>query len=257
MSRRGGAVHISSTHRQYKGHTYESHLLRRSYREDGKVKSQTLANLSHLPADSLAVLRRSLAGEKLFGSSQLLLESARPYGHVAAVLAQCRQLGFPALLDRTPSRQRDLVLGMIAQRVIEPASKLATTRLWRNSALAQDLHLGEVTEDELYGALDWLFKHQPAIERRLAKHHLQEGGMVLYDLTSSYFEGTHCPLAKIGYSRDRKTGKAQLEYGVIADAQGRPVAIEAFAGNTGDPSTVPTAVDRLKNRFQLNRVVLV
>lgn len=250
-------MHIATTRRQYKGRVYESHLLRRSYRENGKVKSETLANLSHLSPQSLAVLRRSLAGEHLFGTSELAVESSLPYGHVAAVLAQCRQLGVPALLDRSPSRQRDLVLGMIAQRVVEPASKLATTRLWRSSTLAQDLHLADATEDELYAALDWLFERQEKIEQRLAKRHLAEGGMVLYDLSSSYLEGSHCPLAKIGYSRDRKTGKPQIEYGVIGDAEGRPVGIEVFPGNTGDPSTVVTAVERLKNRYQLQRVVLV
>ncbi len=169
------------------------------------------------------MLRRSLAREHLFGTSELVVESSLPNGHIAAVLAECRQLGLPALLDRSPSRQRDLVLGMIAQRVIEPASKLATTRLWRSSALAQDLHLADATEDELYGALDWLFERQQEIEQRLAKRHLEEGGMVHYDLSSSYLEGRHCPLARLGYSRDRKTGKPQIEYGVIGDSEGRPV----------------------------------
>lgn len=257
MAKRGGAVHLATTHRHYKGQTYTTHLLRRSYRQDGKVKSETLANLSHLPPHALDALRRSLAGEQLFTPSDLLAENSQPFGHIAAVLTQCRQLGLPQLLDRTHSRQRDLVLGMIAQRVLEPASKLATTRLWRNSALAQELGLQGATEDELYAALDWLYEQQPKIEQRLAKRHLPEGGVVLYDLTSSYVEGSHCPLAAIGYSRDRKSGKAQIEYALTTDAEGRPVAIEAFAGNTGDPATVTSAVDRLRHRFELDRVVLV
>jgi Transposase DDE domain len=249
---------VVTTTRHYKDRTYQTHLLRRSYREDGKVKNETVGNLSHLPIEAIDLLRRWLAGERFFSAAtDLSLVRSLPHGHVAAVLGTMRKLGLPALVDPRPSPQRDVVLGLIAQRVLEPASKLGTVRLWKETTLAEELALTEADEDDLYASLDWLFERQAKIESRLAKRHLSEGGMILYDLSSSYLEGTHCPLAKFGHSRDNKRGKLQIEYGTITDPEGRPVGIEVFPGNTGDPSTVINAVGKVKDRFNIAQAILV
>jgi hypothetical protein len=242
----------------YKGKTYESHLLRRSYREGGKVLHETVGNLSHLPAETIELIRRSLRGER-FVAAQDRLEIVRslPHGHVAAVLAALRATGLDTLLDRTASRERDLAIAMIAARVLDPRSKLATTRAWTQSTLADELQVGDANEDALYGAMDWLLERQPRIEKGLAKRHVSEGSLVLYDLTSTYFEGHCCPLAQLGYSRDGKRGLAQIVFGLLTDAQGCPIAVEVFAGNTGDPSTVASQVEKLRERFGLQSVVLV
>src|SRR5215471_207961 len=257
MPRRGSAVHVTTTRRHYNGKTYETHLLRRSYRENGKVKNETVGNLSHLPPELIDLIKRSLAGEHFLPTSAMEIQRSLPHGHVLAVLHMLRKLGMAQLLDRSSSRERDLVLVMIAARVLKPASKLATTRLWHESTLADELGVANANEDELYAALDWLLERQDRIEARLARRHLEEGGLVLYDLSSSYLGGRHCQLARIGYSRDGKRGTLQIEYGLITDAEGRPVAIEVFEGNTGDPSTVAGQVDKLKQRFRLSDLVLV
>jgi hypothetical protein len=257
VARRGAAVHVSTTRRHYKGKVYETHLLRRSYRENGKVRNETLGNLSHLPGPVIDLIKRSLAGEHFLSSAELEIERSLPHGHVQAVLSMMRKLNLPGLLDATRSRDRDLVLAMIAARVLKPASKLATTRLWGESTLASELSVENADEDELYRALDWLLRRQDKIERRLARRHLKEGGLLLYDLSSSYLEGRHCQLAKLGYSRDGKRGSLQIEYGLITDAEGRPVAVEVFEGNTADPRTVTAAVDKLKERFKLVELVQV
>jgi hypothetical protein len=257
VATRGGKVHVAVTRRHYKGKVYETTLLRRSYREDGKVKSETVGNLSHLPAPTIDLIRASLAGEQFVRADSLEIERSLPHGHVVAVLGLLRQLGLETVLDRQRSRSRDLVVGMICARVLRPASKLATTRLWGQSTLAEMLAVADATEDELYGAMDWVLERQERIEKMLAGRHLVDGGLVLYDLSSSYLEGRHCPLAALGYSRDRKKGTLQIEYGLLTDGEGRPVAIEVFAGNTADPATVATQVDKLKRRFGLDQVVLV
>lgn len=258
MASRDGAVHVATTRRVYKGKTYESHLLRRSYREGGKVLHETLGNLSHLPAETIALIRRSLRGEH-FVAAQERLEIVRslPHGHVAAVLGAVRAAGLDKLLDRAPSRERDLALAMIAARVLDPRSKLATTRAWTQNTLAEECGVGDADEDALYAAMDWLLERQPHIEKGLARRHLGEGALVLYDLTSTYFEGHCCPLAQLGYSRDGKRGLAQIVFGLLTDAQGCPIAVEVFAGNTGDPSTVTHQVEKLRERFGLQSVVLV
>ena len=258
MASRGGAVHVATTRRVYQGKTYESHLLRRSYREGGKVLHETVGNLSHLPAETLDLIRRSLRGEH-FVAAQDRLEIVRslPHGHVAAVLGALRATGLDKLLDRAASRERDLAIAMITARVLDPRSKLATTRAWTQSTLADELQVGDADEDALYEAMDWLLERQPRIEKGLARRHLGEGALVLYDLTSTYFEGHCCPLAQLGYSRDGKRGLAQIVFGLLTDAQGCPIAVEVFAGNTGDPSTVARQVQKLRERFGLQSVVLV
>ncbi|MGH7860718.1 MAG: IS1634 family transposase [Candidatus Dormibacteraceae bacterium] len=259
MPQRGGAVHVSTTRRHYKGKTYETVLLRRSYRQGGKVKNETLGNLSHLPPDLIDLIKRRLSDpeQRLVVADDLELKRSLSHGQVVAVRQMMQKLGLAGLLDAAGSRNRDLVLAMIAARVLEPASKLATTRLWQESTLATDLGVEGANEDELYRALDWLLVRQPQIEKRLARRHLQEDGLVLYDLSSSYVEGRHCKLARIGYSRDGKRGSLQIEYGLITDQEGRPIAVEVFAGNSGDPATVASQVHKLKQNFKLAELVLV
>ena len=259
MPQRGGAVHVAVTRRHYKGKTYETVLLRRSFREDGKVKNETVGNLSHLPPDLIDLIKRRLSDpeQRFIPAADLELKRSLPHGHCLAVQQMMRKLGLPGLLDTSASRDRDLALAMIAARVLEPASKLATTRLWQESTLAPDLGVADANEDELYRAMDWLLARQSKIEKRLAGRHLEEGGLVLYDLTSSYVEGRHCNLARIGYSRDGKRGSLQIEYGLITDAEGRPIAVEVFEGNTGDPATVASQVEKLKQNFKLGQLVLV
>ncbi len=258
MRKRGGAVHVATTRRHYKGKTYETHLLRRSYREDGKVKSETVGNVSHLPPELIELVRRGLRGEHFIGAADTLeIRRSLPHGHVVAVLGMLRALDLPRLLDRRPSRERDLVVAMICARLLAPGSKLATTRRWSQSTLAGTLGVADATEDELYGAMDWLLARQERIEAGLAKRHLEVGGLVLYDLTSTYMEGSHCPLARYGHSRDGRPGTLQVEYGLVTDEHGRPVAVEVVPGDTADPATVPAVIEKLKGRFDLADVVLV
>jgi hypothetical protein len=239
-------------------------LLRESFRRDGKVLNRTLSNLSHWPPAQVDALRAVLKGATSVGAplpQAFDIVRSRPHGHVAAVLGTLQRLHLDSLIDKPPSRQRDLVLAMIVSRVLEPASKLATSRALHpdtlSSTLSELLHLDAPSEDELYAAMDWLLPLQPRIEQALAKRHLDEGALVLYDLTSTYFEGRHCPLAKLGHSRDDKKGKLQIVFGLMTSAQGCPVAVEVYAGNTSDPKTVSDQVTKLRNRFGLQRVILV
>src|SRR5579863_7500442 len=240
-------------------------LLRESYREHGKVKTRTLANLSHLPAPQIAALRSALAGALPAASSPLpeafVIARSLPHGHAAAVLGCLRNLQLDSILDPGPSRHRDLVIAMIAARILEPVSKLATARDLHSdtlhSSLGELLGVDSTDESELYQAMDWLLPQQSRIEQELAQRHLSNGGLVLYDLTSTYFEGRHYPLGKLGHSRDDKSGKLQIVFGLLTNAQGCPVAVEVFAGNTADPKTVAAQVDKLRQRFGLSEVVLV
>ncbi|MDA1096175.1 MAG: IS1634 family transposase [Chloroflexi bacterium] len=237
---------------------YTSYLLRQSYRDGARVKKRTLANLSMLPPSVIESLRRGLAGEEMIAAKDaLVIERSRPHGHVAAVLGTARKLGLTALLDPQPSRQRDLVMAMIVGRVLQPASKLATTRLLDTTSLGRVLGVEDASDDELYAAMDWLLVRQGRIEKRLAKRYLTPGGVVLYDLTSAYMEGEQCPLAKRGYSRDGKPGKVQIEFGLLTNGDGVPVAVEAFAGNTGDPATFQAQVRKVEDRFGVSGVVWV
>ena len=241
-------------------------LLRESYRDGKRVAKRTLLNLSHWSAEHVEGLRGVLKGGGVIpaGQEALRIERSLPHGHVAAVLGTARAIGLDRLLgprNNQPNRPRDLVLAMIVSRIIAPASKLATAMALdpatAASSLGVELGLGEVDEDELYAALDWLRERQSAIEAALAKRHLKGGALVLYDVSSSYVEGRRCPLARRGYNRDGKKGKAQIVYGLLCAADGCPVAIEVFQGNTGDPNTVADQVAKLKQRFALGHVVLV
>lgn len=251
-------MHVVKVTSRHGEREYVSHLLRQSYREGAKVKNRTLANLSALPLPAIDAIRRSLAGEVLIPAHEALaIQRSWPHGHVAAVLATARKLRLEAVLDPTPSQARDRVLAMIVARVIQPASKLATTRLWHTTSLAQTVGVETATEDDLYVALDWLVSQQAAIEQRLAKRHLRAGDIVLYDLSSTYVEGEHCELAKRGYSRDGKPGQPQIEFGLLTSASGEPVAIEAFPGNVADPTTFQAQVTKVKERFGVADVVWV
>ena len=233
-------------------------LLREGWREGKKVRKRTLANLTAWPAAKVEALRRLLRNEPLVAAAEaFVVERSLPHGHVEAVLAVIRKIGLDGLIAARRCRQRDLVLAMIVERLIHPCSKLATTRLWHATSLAGELAVADADEDDLYEAMDWLADRQGRIEAKLAKRHLCDGAKVLYDVTSSYYEGRTCPLMRQGHNRDGKKGKTQVVYGVLAAADGRPVAVEAYTGNTADPATVGDQVDKLKGRFGLERVVLV
>jgi len=237
---------------------YEAHLLRRSYREGGKVRNETLANLSRLPAETIELVRRSLRGEQFLSAADgFEVERSLPHGHVAAVLGMARRLELARLLDRQPSPERSRVLAMICQQLLAPGSKLACTRALGQSTLAEQLAVEGVDADELYSALDWLGERQERIEARLARRHLAEGAQVLYDVSSSYFEGRTCPLLALGYSRDGRRGMLQIIYGLLADRQGRPVAIEVFPGGLHDDKTLPAQIEKLRRRFGFTTLVLI
>jgi Transposase DDE domain len=249
---------VVTTRRQGKHREYVAHLLMHSYREDGKVKKETVANLSHLPEDCIELIRGRLAGEQYVKArDHFKIERALPHGHVEAVLAMAKRLELGRLLDRTPSKERDLILAMIVQRIIDAGSKLFTTRAFAQSTLGEELHIEDTDADELYAAMDWLLARGDAIQTRLARRHLRNGEPVLYDLSSSYFEGRCCPLAMHGYSRDQRRGSLQIVYGLMCDRVGRPIAVEVFAGNTLDAQTVPNQVTMLRERFELREVVFV
>jgi hypothetical protein len=251
-------MHVVTTRRRSGEAEYNATLLRRSYREDGKVKKETLANLSHLPPEAIDAIRRVLRGETLMAVKDAFqIERSLPAGHVNAALAMARRLGLAGLLDPRSSRERDLCMAMIVGRVIKPASKLGTVRALGQSTLAEELGVVGADEDELYLAMDWLGKRQERIEDRLAGRHLKDREMVLYDVSSSYFEGRACPLAKLGYSRDGKRGLPQIIYGLLCDMAGRPVAVEVFTGELHDDKTLPSQVEKLKGRFGLSQVVVV
>lgn len=258
MPSRSGPVHVATTSRHYNGKIYQSHLLRRTFRVGSQVKHETLGNISHLPPHLIDLIRRSLAGETFVpASGAFRVQRNLPHGHVQAVLGAMRRLGLDSLLASQHCRQRDLVLAMIAERLLHPCSKLATTRLWHATTLAEELHVSDATEDDLYQAMDWLLAQQTRVENKLAQRHLQEGSLVLYDVSSSYYEGRTCPLARLGHNRDGKKGLPIIVYGLLTDVEGRPVAVDVYPGNTGDPTTVSDQVEKLRQRFGLSRVVLV
>ncbi len=255
--KRNGAVHVATIRRQHKGKVYETHLLRHSYREDGVVKNETLANLSVLPPESIALLRGSLAGKSYVVAGEgWEIERSLLHGHVAAVAAMADKLKLASLLG-PGSKERDLILALVIARCVKPASKLGTIRWWQDTTIAEDFGVGDASTDEVYGAMDWLVERQGAIEASLARRHLLEGSRVLYDLSSSWMEGNKCPLATFGYSRDHKRGKTQIEYGLMTDVEGRPISIEVFAGNTADPTAFVSAVNITRERFGLKELIMV
>jgi transposase len=233
-------------------------LLRESYREGNKVRTRTLANLSSLTAVQVEGMRRALKGDKLV-SPEDVFEKVRDetHGSVHAVTETMRRIGFSSLIDSRPSPERDLVVAMVIARILDPESKLGTVRWWHTTTLAKDLAIEGADEEDAYAAMDWLFSRQSAIEAKLAKRHLREGAHALYDLSSSYFEGTTCPLAKLGHNRDGKRGKLQVNYGLVTDRRGCPVAVSVFAGNTADCTTVVSEVERIRQEFGLREIVAV
>jgi transposase len=233
-------------------------LLRQSYREGNRVRKRTLANLTPLPPDVIEILRRALRGEQLVPCDQAFaIERSIPHGHVKVILGTIRKIGLDTIIASKRSPERNLVMAMIAERLLHGRSKLASTRLWHSTTLAEELSVQDADVDELYEAMDWLLERQKRIERKLADRHLSEGAHVFYDITSSYYEGHTCPLALRGHNRDGKKGKPIIVYGLLTDSEGRPVAVEIYPGNTGDPSTVGDQVDKLRDRFGISRVVLV
>ena len=258
MPARTGTAHVVTTTRKYKDQVYRTHLLRRSFREDGVVKNETLGNLSHLPDALIEVIRRSLQGEIFVPVAEAFaVTRSAIHGPARAVDLAMQRLGFAALVASKSSRERDLVMAMVAARIIAPHTKLATTRWWHTTTLAEDFGVADASEDELYAAMDWLLARQDALQKKLAARHLSAGGLVLYDLSSSYFEGSTCPLAMIGYSRDRKRGTLQVNYGLLTDARGCPVAISVHEGNVADSQTLLPEVKRLREDFGIGQLVLV
>jgi len=252
------AMHVVRVVSRQGGREYTSTLLRNSYREDGKVKKQTLANLSHLPEPLIELISGFLHGQQFLPAGEAMrITRSLPHGHVAAVLGMARSLGLPALLDRRPSRLRDLATALVVARLLAPASKLATAAALDRTTLGACLGVGGADENELYAAMDWLVTRQDRVERALASRHLGSGSLVLYDLTSVYVEGSHCPLARHGHSRDHRPDRPQIEFGLLTDERGCPVAVEAFSGNTADPATVEAQIEKLRTRFGLTDIVLV
>ena len=237
-------------------------LLRESYREKGKVKTRTLSNLSRLPKSIIDLISRSLKGEK-FVSAEEGFEKVESWhhGHVDAVLRAMRRLGFDRLISGRRCKERDLVIAMVVGRILEPDnaqnSKLANTRWWKITTLPSTLDLDGVDEEDLYGAMDWLLERQESIEKKLAKRHLANCGLVLYDLTSSYFEGITCPLAALGHNRDGKKGKLQVNYGLLTDDRGRPIAVSVFPGNTLDHQTLMSQTEMMRDQFGIQTMVVV
>ena len=258
-------MHVARNRRTYTAKSgeqrvYESVLVRRTYRDGAKVRHETLANLSALPADAVAAIEATLKGERLVPAGQAVrIAAAAPHGHVAAVHAMAARLGLPALLGPT-GRQRDLALALIISRVVRPGSKLSTLTWWNDTTLGADLGVADASTDDIYAAMDWLEHRQDAIEADLARRHLapepNPSRMALFDLSSSWLEGSQCPLAARGYSRDGKKGKLQIEYGLLTDPAGRPVAVRVFLGNTGDPSAFTAIADVVRDKFGLAKMVM-
>ena len=253
-------VETSRSHQVLKDGTervYQRHLLRRSYRDGGRVRKETLANLSHLPDEAIEAVRLVLAGTTVVDADAAVeVTRSLPHGHVAAIHAQARTLGLPSLLG-PPCPQRDLAYALVVSRVARPASKLSTIGWWDDTTLGHDLGVAGTSTDEVYDAMDWLLGRQDAIEGQLARRHLRQGGMALFDLSSSWVEGSHCELAAFGHSRDGKRGKQQIEYGLLTARDGCPVAVRVFAGNTGDPKTFTEAVEVVRGSFGITEAVMV
>ena len=233
-------------------------LIRESYRENGRSHKRTIANISNLPEEKIEMLSLVLKGVRVAPiDSVFKIEKSTPHGHVEAVLGTIRKLGLETIISSTPSPERDLAIGMIAQRIIKPCSKLATTRAWMDTTLAEEMGVSDEEVADLYDAMDWLLERKEKIENKLARRHLKEGSPVFYDVSSSYYEGRTCPLAFYGHNRDKKEGKKIIVYGLMTDREGRPISIDVYPGNTEDSTTLPDQVEKLITRFHLERVVLV
>jgi transposase len=252
-------MHVAKISRRHADRSYDSYLVRRSIRDGRRVRHETVANVSGLPAEAIEALRLALQGVALVPAGEAFeIVAARKHGHVEAVLGAARRLGLARLLDRAPCRERDLCVAMIASRVLDGGSKLACTRQLSSCTLGEELGVAGAVHDELYEAMDWLSERQGVIEQRLARRHLKEGELALYDVSCSYFEGRTCPLARFGYDHGTgKRGRMQVEYGLLCDSDGRPVAIECFEGSLKDDKTLPSQVKKLEQRFGLQRVIVV
>lgn len=263
MSSKHGNLRVETVRKTVKGKVYTSVLLRRSFRNDGKVKHETLGNLTRLPPDVIEFVKRRLNGELEADAPHASFEIIRslPHGHVVAVLQTAKQLGLEGLLASRPCRQRDLIMALVVARVLSPRSKLSTTTALAaetaKHTLAEELSLGDVDVHELYGAMDWLATRQTRIENKLAKKHLKDGHLVLFDVSSSYYTGRKSSLIKHGYSRDHRRDRPQIVYGLLCDSEGRPIAIEVFPGNTADPPTFTRIVETARQRFNINRIIFV
>jgi transposase len=233
-------------------------LLRESWREGKKTKKRTIANLTNWPAEIVESFRKLLQGAVAVHPKDIFsIERSVPHGHVIAILGMMQHLKLDDIIASKPCRERDLTLAMIAEQILHPTSKLGFTRLWNTTTLPEELDISNADEDDLYATMDWLYQRQERIEKKLAVKHLHDDAQVLYDVTSSYYEGHTCALAQFGHNRDKKKGKQIIVYGMMTDVQGRPISVQVYKGNTGDPTTVPDQVDKLLNRFDLKRVVLV
>ncbi len=233
-------------------------LLREAWRDGNKTRKKTLANISHWPMQKVQLLRRVLKGENLVPAEQAFsIERTLPHGHVEAVLGTLRKIGLENIIASRRSRERDLVVAMIVEQILHHDSKLADTRNWHSTSLAEELDVEDADENDLYNALDWLYKRKGRIEKKLAKLHFAEGSYAFYDVTSSYYEGKTCSLARRGYSRDKKKGLPIIVYGTLADEQGRPISVDVYPGGTSDSTTLMDQVVKLRDAFGLNRIVLV
>jgi len=258
MVRKQTAMHVDTIRRRHGERVYESFLVRRSVREGKRVRKETVANISGLPPEAIEAVRRVLRGEALAAAGEAFqIERSLPHGHVAAVLGTLRRLGLERILGRERSRERDLAVALVCQRLLRPGSKLSATRQFDLTTLGEELRVEQASEAELLSAMDWLLARQERIEAALARRELEPGGFVLYDLSSSWLEGSKCPLGAFGYSRDGKRGKLQITYGLTCSPRGRPVAIEVFGGEIHDEQTLPEAAERLKARFGIERVCFV
>ncbi len=253
------AMHVAWMPTKRHGRTYDYWFVRQSYRESGKVKHRTLANLSHLPRPVIDAVAGLLAGRRYMevNAERLVVERSLPHGHVAAVLGMVQKLGVDSLLSEESGRKRDLAVALVVSRVVDPCSKLATSQRFGDTTLGERLGIADAGEDELYEAMDWLLDRQVAVEEGLARRHLSNGSVVLYDVTSTYVTGRRCELAEHGYSRDHRGDREQVVFGLLLDGEGRPLGVEAFAGNTADPATVESQLEKLQGRYGLDEVTLV
>lgn len=261
MPSRTGAVHVATTKRTHNGKVYQTTLLRRTYREGGKVKHQTLGNISHLPPRLVDIIRRALRGEWPAEGGEWEITRSLPHGHILAVLGALRNIGLDRLLLARKCRQREIIIGLIVSGIIEPASKLATARGLKietaATSLPVELTLDGLRDREVYQAMDWLLERQRRIENKLARKHLAEGVLVLYDVSGSYYTGRCGGLVNFGYNRDGKRGFPQIVYGLLCNSEGCPVSVEVFEGNTADPVTFSLQVKKIRRRFGIERVVFV
>ena len=257
MEKKQKGLYVADIISKYKNREYCTHLVRRSYREGGKVKQETIANITHLPEETRELIRQNLKGRVLVPVDEAMeTVSSRAHGHVAAVRKMMDELDLINLISPFPCRERDLVVSLIAARILNPQTKLATSRWWHTTTIPEMMGVEDADEDDIYEAMDWLVERQAKIEDGLAKRHLKNGSPVLYDVSSSYYEGTQCSLAQYGYNRDKKKGKRQIVYGLMTDHEGRPISVSVYPGSTSDSKTLAEQIDKIKGRFHLEEVVL-